>query len=134
MKVVYDTCLYVDLLRQGGHLSLFSDRNHVRFLSPLVLMELKAGAITPKHRKIVDQLIEPYSRVGRIIAMPAGIFSKSGEVLSRLHKARQNLGRGLINDLLIALGARKAMARIVTCDKKDFQIIASYVSIDVAYW
>ena len=43
MKVVYDTCLYIDFLRNRDHEDIFLERNQIRFLSPVVLMELLAG-------------------------------------------------------------------------------------------
>ena len=59
MKVVYDACLYIDFLRTGQHQDWFALRSHTRFLSPVVVMELYAGAKSKPQKRIVDKLFSP---------------------------------------------------------------------------
>lgn len=79
MKIIYDTCLYIDLLRDGSRLPLFTDRGHVWYLFPFVMMELVAGIRTPRQERAVDRLIEPYSRANRIIHLNSRAYYKAGE-------------------------------------------------------
>lgn len=132
MKVVYDTCLYIDLLRSGDRLSLFRDRNHIRYLSPIVVMELMAGARTPKQRKIVDQLIAPYSKAKRLLFLSPSLYYKAGECLAKL-PAQQVPKKGFSHDLLIALSALSIGATLFTSNKDDFARIRRYIPITVEY-
>src|SRR3990167_8254756 len=110
MKVVYDTCLYIDLLRSSDRLALFQDRAVVRYLSPVVAMELLAGAQSFRERKILDRLFQPYVKGGRMIPMRFGLFHKAGECLAKLGSPH----KGLSHDLLIALSTVSIGATIFT--------------------
>lgn len=130
MKVLYDTNLYIDLLRDKSHFQLFIDRTHVRFLSPLVMMELRAGARTRKEVRIVDQLIDPYSRAGRIVSLTAGIFYKAGHCLAKLKTTRHP---HISHDVLIALSALSIGAVLYTRNRKDFEKIAPLLPLKVEF-
>jgi predicted nucleic acid-binding protein len=133
MKVVYDTCLYVDLLRSAARLALFTDRSQIRYLSPVVLMELMAGARTPQQRKVVDRLLKPYSKAHRIIHLGANLFYKAGQCLARMGRHGIQLHKGLTHDLLIALSAASIGATLFTGNKKDFERIGKFVDVEMRY-
>ncbi|MBI2982158.1 MAG: PIN domain-containing protein [Deltaproteobacteria bacterium] len=40
----------------------------------------------------------------------------------------------LQNDILIALGARDIGATLVTCDKKDFNLLKPYIRVPIEFW
>lgn len=132
MKVLYDTNLYINLLRNQAHLSLFTDRSHVRFLCPIVMMELIAGAQTRRQKRAVDQLIDPYSRAGRIIPVTTSIFYKAGQCLAKL-KIKKSISPGFSHDVLIAFSALSIGATLFTNNKKDFEKIAYYVPLKVEF-
>ena len=129
MKVVYDTCLYIDFLRSSERLPLFLDRSFIRFLSPIVMMELMAGARTPRHRKILDRLFYPYSRAHRMISLNPQIYYKGGEALAKIGPAH----KGLSHDILIALSAASIGATLFTSNRKDFEKISRFVPVRVEY-
>lgn len=132
MKAVYDTCLYIDLLRSSERLSLFTDRAQIRYLSPIVLMELMAGARTPHQRKTVDSLIKPYSKAQRIIHLGANHYYRAGECVARLIKEGP-VSKGLSHDLLIALSAVSIGATLFTNNKRDFERIKKLIPVDIQY-
>lgn len=131
MKVVYDTCLYIDLLRGFERLALFTDRTHIRYMSPVVIMELLAGAKTPRQKKVVDKLIHPYSKASRLISISSGLFYKAGCCLEKLQASQ--LSKGFTHDLLIALSAASVGAVLFTSNKKDFARIARQVPVKMEY-
>lgn len=133
MKAVYDTCLYVDLLRSGDRLALFTDRSQIRYLSPVVLMELMAGARVPRQRKVVDRLLKPYSKAYRIIHLGANLFSRAGECLARMSRDGISIHKSMSHDLLIALSAASIGATLFTSNKKDFERIGQFVDVEMRY-
>lgn len=132
MKVLYDTNLYINLLRNKAHLSLFTDRSHVRFLSPVVMMELMAGAQTRRQKRAMNQLIDPYSRAGRIIQLTTSIFYKAGQCLATL-KIKKSISPSFSHDVLIAFSALSIGATLFTGNKKDFDKIAYHVPVRVEF-
>jgi predicted nucleic acid-binding protein len=129
MKAVYDTCLYVDLLRDSSRLTLFNDRKMVRFLSPIVLMELLAGVRTTRQKRAVHSLLDPYSRANRLIPLNSRVYFKAGECLARIGEFHL----GLSHDILIALSALSIGAVLFTSNKKDFSRIGKYVPALIEY-
>lgn len=128
MKVVYDTCVYIDFLRTSKNSELFYDRSSFRFLSPIVAMELRAGAQGTAEIKALDRLFLPYSNAQRVITLSANTFLKAGEIIQKVHKSYGALSQGFSHDVLIALSAATIGATLFTSNRKDFDKIASYLS------
>lgn len=122
MKVVYDTCLFIDFLRVQAHQDLFYSRSQVRYLSPLVLLELRAGAKKAQQIRFLDQLFAPYWSAKRVIDLGARDFLEAGEILSKIASKEEK--QRLMNDCLIALSARKIGALLLTSNAKDFERLA----------
>ena len=61
-KVILDTNVFVDYLRQGRHAEwVFGRAGEVfRFLSSVVLMELRLGADTPRRKRAVDRIRDAF--------------------------------------------------------------------------
>ena len=123
MKVVYDTCLYIDFLRSRSHEDFFLDRNHIRFLSPVVMMELLAGSKTNKDKNGLKQLFKPYIKSDRVIQFGLKEYFQAGEILSRIRKKDGTIKPGFSHDVLIALSASSVGATVLTANKKDFERI-----------
>ena len=52
-RVVIDTNLYVDWLNVGRHEEVLFQRDAVKYLSAVVMLELYLGAFSPRDRRIV---------------------------------------------------------------------------------
>jgi predicted nucleic acid-binding protein len=128
MKVVYDTCIYVDFLRDARFEELFYDRAMFRFLSPIVIMELRAGAKTSAQIKALDRMFLPYSKSQRIISLSANMFLKAGEIIQRVNSEFGAISHGFSHDVLIALSASTIGATVFTSNKRDFEKISKYLS------
>jgi predicted nucleic acid-binding protein len=65
-KVLLDTNVFIDYLRAGLHADWVFGRvgNLIRFLSAVVLMELRLGADTPRRKRAVDRITALFPRGG----------------------------------------------------------------------
>lgn len=126
-KVIADTNVFTDYLRDdrspewifGG-----TDRT-VRFLSAVVLMELRLGCDTPARTRAVDRILRAFP-ANRVVAPGADLFGRAGQEFQALYGTgpgmRDRLGR--MNDLLIALTAWSMGATVVTRNAREFERIA----------
>jgi predicted nucleic acid-binding protein len=123
-KVVLDTNLYIDWVNKGLHEGLMLGSGLVRYLSAVVVMELRAGVHTRPSRLAIDHLVRVYRASDRLIAPSAATFDRAGSVLRRLKlPGREVRSASVVNDVLIALGARAIGATVVTANLSDFEAI-----------
>jgi predicted nucleic acid-binding protein len=125
-RVVIDTDVYIDWINDGQYETVIFQREAVKHLSAIVMMELAAGAFSARDRRLVRDVASAFAKVSRILAPTASIYQDGGEVLRQL---QQSLGYtvagayGLANDVLIALSARSIGAVVITQNGRDFAAI-----------
>lgn len=123
-RVLFDTNLYVDWLNNGLHQELLVGPGLVRYLSAIVVMELRAGARARRANKILDQLLLPYLKARRLIVPSSKLYDEAGEILRELRGMGRDVRRAaIVHDILIALTARGLGASLYTRDRKDFSVI-----------
>ncbi|TAJ98890.1 type II toxin-antitoxin system VapC family toxin [bacterium] len=125
-RVVIDTNIYVDWLNEGQHEVVLFQREAVKYLSAVVLMELSAGAFSARDRRLVREVTSAFAKVGRILVPTVTIYEEAGDVLRRLQESRGYTvasAYGLANDVLIALSARSIGATVITQNQRDFVAI-----------
>ena len=129
-KVILDTNVFIDYLRVGLHEEWIAGRvpGTVRFLSSIVLLELRLGADTPRRRRAVDGIKAAFPP-SRWLAPGPELYDQAGTLFRSAFgdgKALLTQGDrlGAMNDLLIALSARHIGARVVTNNVRDFERIA----------
>jgi len=124
-RLVIDTNIYIDWLNRGRHDDVLFQRNTVKYLSAVVLMELRAGASSPGDRRILRRLETAFERASRILTPSRAVFAEAGDTLRRLRTEHgYNLrGRSIANDVLIALSARSLGATVVTQNERDYRAI-----------
>jgi predicted nucleic acid-binding protein len=127
-KVILDTNVFVDYLRAELHADWVFGRlgDHIRFLSSIVLMELRLGADTFARRRAIDRIKAAFPSE-RVIAPASELFDRAGQLFRILYGSRSGHADrlGPMNDLLIALTARQIGAAVVTSNLNDFQRIAN---------
>src|SRR3990170_7810329 len=127
-KVLLDTNVFIDYLRADLHEDwIFGGvGNTIRFLSSVVLMELRLGADTLRRRRAVDRVQSAFP-TGRLIAPLPPLFDHAGRLFRTLHGDGSGIADrlGPINDLLIALTARQMGATVVTSNLQEFRQIAT---------
>jgi predicted nucleic acid-binding protein len=123
-KVVLDTNVYIDWINRGLGEERILGSGLIRYLSAIVVMELRAGARTRSGRAAVDQLVRAYASGGRLVSPPLAVFERAGSLLRRLKLAgREVRSAAFVNDVLIALSARSIGATVVTSNVRDFEAI-----------
>jgi predicted nucleic acid-binding protein len=130
-KVLLDTNVFIDYLRADLHAEwVFGGTgNTIRFLSSVVLMELRLGADTTRRRRAVDRIQAAFP-TGRLVAPLPSVFDHAGRLFRILYGDGSGLDDrlGPVNDLLIALSARQMGAAVVTSNLQEFHLIASHLS------
>lgn len=125
-RLVIDTNVYIDWINRGRHEDVVFRPDAVKYLSAVVLMELRAGALSRGDRRIVQRLETGFERAGRILTPSAALFAEAGDTLGRLQvEAGYTIGgsRSITNDVLIALSARSIGATVVTQNERDYRAI-----------
>jgi predicted nucleic acid-binding protein len=129
-KVLLDTNVFIDYLRADLHADwIFGGlSNTIRFLSSVVLMELRLGADTSRRKRAVDRIQAAFPP-GRLIAPLPALFDHAGRLFRTLHGDGSGLADrlGPINDLLIALTAKQMGATVITSNLHDFYQVATHL-------
>jgi predicted nucleic acid-binding protein len=123
-RIVLDTNICIDWLNCGLHETVMLGPGLVRYLSAVVVMELRAGVSRRASRDAVDALTRAYRAAGRLMVPSSEVFERAGAVLRKLKLAGRNVrDASLCNDVLIALTARSIGATVVTASASDFAAI-----------
>jgi len=134
-RVVLDTNVYVDWINRRGYEDVVFERDTVKYLSAVVLMELRAGAFSRRDRRLVRGLEDAFDRSGRILSPSRTAFAEAGDLLRAL-QARSGYRIGgshsIANDVLIALSARSIGATVVTQNARDYRAIRAVRSFRLA--
>lgn len=126
LKVIFDTNIYIDWLNAGHYEELLLERSFVRYMSTIVLMELRTGAFSKVSQKAIEDIHLTFSRTGRLIVPTATTFWDVGCLLQILQKDKgYDLKKccHLVNDALIALSSRQIGATVITQNEDDFKQI-----------
>ncbi len=129
MKVLFDTNIYINWIRERKYPELMLDVYTQKYLSNYVLMELWAGAKTKQASRIIEKLQKPYLKAGRVITLNTNHFITIGQILSDMPITQKSKTKnaGFINDLCIGLSALAVGAILFTTNKSDFKIIKSFL-------
>ena len=128
-KVLIDTNVFVDYLRAGMHTEwiLGPASGRIRFLSSVVLLELRLGADSRARRSAVDRICRAFAAPRQISPSPRS-FDRAGGLFPLLYGRMLGDRLGRMNDLLIGLTAREIGAAVVTRNLVEFQRIATAIS------
>jgi predicted nucleic acid-binding protein len=131
--VIFDTSVLVDESRTGRHHKRIEAVGGVVRLSSVVLAELLRGVSGVSESKFLSTL----ARNHPILTPTRQNWLESGEILASV---RADCGfephklRDLHFDVLIALTARSHGARLITTNRKDFELINRYRKIKLEVW
>jgi predicted nucleic acid-binding protein len=123
-RLVVDTSLYIDWLNSGLYEEVLFQRGAVKYLSAVVLMELRAGAFRPADRRVLARLQQSFESAGRLLAPTRKVYADAGDALRGLQARGHGVrGHSIANDVLIALSARSIGATVVTRNERDYRAI-----------
>jgi predicted nucleic acid-binding protein len=131
--IVFDTSVLVDHLRTDCHRRRMETLNGVVRNCAVVLAELWRGVVTPADRELVRVL----GRNHPILTPTEKNWLESGEILCKIQAHRGFTPaklRDLHFDVLIALTARSYGARLITSNRVEFEMIASYRKVQLEIW
>lgn len=129
-----DTNVYIDALRESGHLARlkrFLIRAGLKVRVPAVVaLELRAGARTGAQRSAIEDLLAAYVARDRVIVPSFTAFAESGRVLAELAvREGVELSRAgsLVNDVLLAASCREVGAQLITENTRDFAAVQRHL-------
>jgi predicted nucleic acid-binding protein len=131
--VVFDTSVLVDELRTGRHQSRIQSITGLIRSSSVVLAELWRGATTVAERELVQTL----SRNHPILTPTEKNWIESGKILAKIRAdlvLTPHRLRDLHFDVLIALTSRSYGARLITSNRRDYELISNYRKIQLELW
>ena len=125
-RLIIDTNVYIDWFNAGRHEDILFQRETVKHLSAVVVMELRAGASSTRDRRLVQRVESAFAKARRILVPSETVFAEAGDVLRTLHAARgfrSAQRHSIVNDVLIALSARSIGATVATQNEGDYRAI-----------
>lgn len=131
--VIFDTSVLVDELRSGRHRKKIESVDGLVRMSSVVLAELWRGAFGRAER----DFLRAVAKNQPILTPTEKNWIESGEILARIrgdHGFAPAKLRDLHFDVLIALTARSYGARLITTNRKDFELIDSYRKTKLEVW
>ena len=131
--VLFDTSVLIDQLRTGRHSERIASVAALIRSSTVVLAELWRGAGTRAERRIVEAL----ERTHPALTPTYGNWIESGRLLAQIraaHGLSPHQLRDLHFDVLIALTARTHGARLITSNRRDFELINQRAKFDLEIW
>jgi predicted nucleic acid-binding protein len=131
--VLFDTSVLVDEARTGRHRKRIESVDGLVRMSSVVIAELLRGVSGPAEHKFLRAL----ARNHPVLTPTQENWLESGEILAKI-RAHQGFEphklRDLHFDVLIALTARFHGARLITTNKRDFELINRYRQIKLEVW
>ena len=125
-RLVIDTNVYIDWFNAGHYEEILFQRDTVKHLSAVVLMELRASAFSPSDRRLVQRVERAFANAGRILVPSRAVFAEAGDALRRLQADRGfhiETSHSIVADVLIALSARSIGATVVTQNERHYRAI-----------
>jgi predicted nucleic acid-binding protein len=136
-KALLDTSVYIPYINQGiNHPVLESvEKAPVIYMSAVVMEELYAGALDGSTKRLLDRIFTSFRKLGRMVSPDASEWQRAGKIvatLSRKYGFEQIFLARLVNDILIALCARRVGAMLFTRNRKDYLRIREYIDFKIA--
>ena len=130
MKYLLDTSIYVGALRSDETRTQFRKTYFpllpATFLSTVVAYELYVNARDRHTRDLVLELVGPMERAARVISPTFADWLKASEIVAMIEEKSRSWRSKLpmlLNDILIALSARRIGATLLTHNRDDFLLI-----------
>jgi len=130
---ILDTSVLVDDLRTGRYRRRIAALNGIIRNSAVVMAELWRGVVKPAEREFLLALGRNYPT----LTPTAKNWLESGEILGEIRADRGFTAdklRDLHFDVLIALTARSHGACLITSNRTDFEMVASYRKFQLEIW
>jgi predicted nucleic acid-binding protein len=130
---IFDTSVLVSEIRTGVFRDKIDSVSGLIRMSSVVLAELRRGAVDSCERDFLRAL----ERNRPILTPTEKNWFESGEVLAEI-RSKQGMAAAKLRDLhfdvLIALTARSHGARLITSNRRDFELIHKHRQFKLEVW
>jgi predicted nucleic acid-binding protein len=138
VKYLLDTNVYIEAARsepgRARFRRAFFPLLPATFLSAVVAYELQASAMDGRTAALVRDFVRPMERTGRVVSPTFDDWMMAAEVVTGIRQKdrgwRSKLP-ALLNDILIALCARRIGALVITHNREDFRLIRRHVGFSL---
>ena len=131
--ILFDTSVFIDHLRTACHQERIDAISGLIRTSSVVLAELWRGATKPAEISFLKVLEKNHP----VLTPTEKNWLESGQILSKIRIDKgysPDKLRNLHFDILIALTARTHGARLITSNRRDFEMIHEYRSFVFEVW
>ena len=130
MKYLLDTNGYLGALRseeaRAQFRKAFFPLLPATVLSAVVAYELQVNAKDRRNRSLVQEYTRPMERTGRVVSPTFDDWLEAAEIVTAIEEKDRGWRSkvpALLNDILIALCARRVGAMLLTYNRDDFRLI-----------
>ena len=130
MKYLLDTNLYIKACQSEEKRDRFRAALFpllpMTFLSAVVAYKLSVNAQDRQTQRLVQEFISPMERTGRVVSPTFADWCEAAAIMTAIETKDQGWRSklpALLNDILIALCARRIGATLLTYNKEDFRLI-----------
>lgn len=130
MKYLLDTNVYLGALRseeaRAQFRTAFFPLLPATVLSAVVAYELLVNAQDRRTRSLVREYTRPMERTGRVVSPTFDDWIEAAEIVTAIEEKDRGWSSklpALLNDILIALCARRVGAMLLTYNRDDFRLI-----------
>ena len=138
MPILLDTNIYLFAMKSDEGASFF-ERHFLplvfqTYLSSIVVEELYAGALDAGAVRLVERYVGALERAARVVAPTFQDWKEAGKLVAQItrkepgHKSKI---QQMLNDILLALSARRIGADLFTFNRDDFELIRRYKSFSL---
>ena len=130
MAILLDTNVYLHAMHSEDGAALFERQFFPlvfqTYLAAVVVEELYAGALDIQAIRLVERYVGALERTGRVIAPGFSDWKEAGKIIARVTRhepSRKSKVQQMLNDILLALCARRIGADLFTFNRVDFELI-----------
>ena len=128
--ILLDTNVYLHAMKSDGGAAFF-ERHFLpavfrTYLSSVVAEELYAGALDAAGVRLVERHVGALERAGRMVTPTFHDWKEAGTLVARITRkepGRKAKVQQMLNDILVALSARRIGAGLFTFNRDDFELI-----------
>jgi predicted nucleic acid-binding protein len=138
LPILLDTNVYLYAMRSDNGAAFFEQRFlrlvFQTYLSSIVVEELYAGALDRQGVKLVESYVGALERAARVIAPSFEDWKEAGKLVAKIGErepGRRSKVQQMLNDILLALCARRIGADLITFNREDFRLIRRYKSFSL---
>ena len=138
MPVLLDTNVYLFAMKSDSGADFFERRflplTFQTVLSSVVVEELYAGALDAGAVRLVERYVGALERTGRVVTPTFQDWKKAGKLVAQITRkepGRKSKVQQMLNDLLLALSARRIGADLFTYNGDDFELIRRHTSFSL---